>query len=592
MKIPAPGSAIAAVLIGAFPLIPSAVTAAPAVTRPTATTSVEKPKLLLLNGNIRTPAGVVAALAVNDRGVITALGTDAQLQSLKTQAARVIDLQGRTVLPGFDDQHVHPVFAGLQAHRCVIPQGANLRSLQEHLRECARRAAPGAWITGGQWDAPALGAPMERSQLDAVSADHPVLLGDTSEHSAWANSRALQIAGVDRSTANPQSGIIERNAAGELTGVLREAAVPLVRQHVPAPTSTEIEAALTSSTRIMLSYGITSFTEAAVGYSAGLEKEVGAYVALTDSGALSQRIRVCITWSPGDASAEQFIAQHNLYTRDRLSVDCVKIFLDGVPTDSHTAAMLEPYVGKVVGRADETSEKGMLLVPQNVLNDAVTRFDALGLAVKFHAAGDAAVRAGLNAIEAARKRNGFSGVLHDVGHCTFVSRDDIPRARKIGATFEVSPYLWSPSPINDSIAEAVGPRTIQRVWPVREMLDAGALVVPGSDWSVVPSVNPWGAIEALVTRERPGGSADSFGKAEAITVKEALDLFTVNAARHLHQEGRLGRVAVGMLADLVVLDQDPLTIAAGRLHTVKVLKTIINGDLVFDSAPERLPGRP
>jgi predicted amidohydrolase YtcJ len=258
-----------------------------------------------------------------------------------------------------------------------------------------------------------------------------------------------------------------------------------------------------------------------------------------------------------------------------------------VPTDSHTAAMLEPYVGKVAGRADKASERGMLLVPQNVLDQAVIRFDSLGVAVKFHAAGDAAVQAGLNAIEAARKHNGFSGVLHDVGHCTFVSKNDIARARQLGATFEVSPYLWSPSPINDSITEAVGPETIKRVWPVREMLDAGALVVAGSDWSVVPSVNPWGAIEALVTRERPGGSSDSFGKDEAIHLEEALDLFTVNAARHLHLGGQLGEVAVGMLADLVVLDKDPLTLRPEQLHTVGVLKTVINGDVVFEASAER-----
>src|SRR5882762_9542577 len=207
--------------------------------------------------------------------------------------------------------------------------------------------------------------------------------------------------------------------------------------------------------------------------------------------------------------------------------------------------MLEPYHGAVQGRSDEASRKGMLLVKQDVLDEAVARFDRLALTVKFHAAGDAAVRAGLNAIEAARKANGFSGVLHDVGHCTFVAKGDIRRARAIGATFEVSPYLWGPSPINDSITQAVGPELIKRVWPIREMIDAGAQVVPGSDWSVVPSVNPWIAVESLITRERPGGSADSFGKSEAISRKEAIDLFTVNAARHLHMEGKLGQVAVG-----------------------------------------------
>ena len=245
-----------------------------------------KPKLLLLNGHIRTPRGFVEALAVDHHGVIVAMGSSAQLGQLRSQAGQVFDLQGRTVLPGFHDLHVHPVFAGLQAQRCVIPQGAGLKSLQDHLRDCVRRAKPGAWITGGQWDAPAIGHTLDRASLDAVAPDNPVLLGDTSEHSAWANSRALRIAGIDRTTANPPAGIIEHNAAGEPSGVLREGAVSLVRDHVPPPSDKEIEAALSSSAQTMLSYGITSFTEAAVGYSAGLVKEIGAYTTLADAGVL------------------------------------------------------------------------------------------------------------------------------------------------------------------------------------------------------------------------------------------------------------------------------------------------------------------
>ena len=148
----------------------------------------------------------------------------------------------------------------------------------------------------------------------------------------------------------------------------------------------------------------------------------------------------------------------------------------------------------------------------------------------------------------------------------------------------MSPYLWSPSPINDSITEAVGPVLIQRVWPVREMLEARALVVAGSDWSVVPSVNPWIAVEALVTRERPGGSADAFGKGEAITLDQAIRLFTVNAARHRHAENQLGDISVGKLADLIVLDRDPFAIPVRELHTVRVMKTFIGGELVYSRA--------
>src|SRR5262249_15136213 len=272
------------------------------------------------------------------------------------------------------------------------------------------------------------------------------ILDDTSGHSAWVNTKALDVAGITRDTVDPPGGIIERDKRGEPTGVLRESATDLVRRHVPALSDETLRKALQWSLKQMLQVGITSYTEAAVGYAAGAERELQTYAALADSGQIKQRATLCITWAPGDADGQRAITMRNLYARDRVSPNCVKIFLDGVPTDSHTAAMLQPYAQKMRDRNDEAAVRGMLLVDQQVLSEAVTRFDRMGLTVKFHAAGDAAVRAGLNAIQAARAANGFSGLMHNVGHCTFVSKDDLARARAIGATFEVSPYLWAPSP--------------------------------------------------------------------------------------------------------------------------------------------------
>ena len=247
--------------------------------------------------------------------------------------------------------------------------------------------------------------------------------------------------------------------------------------------------------------------------------------------------------------------------------------------------MLQPYADSVPGRTDQRSRTGMLLLEQEVLDSAVARFDRMGLTVKFHAAGDAAVRAGLNAIAAARKANGYTGIMHNVGHCTFVAKEDLARARAIGATFEVSPYLWGPSPINDAITQAVGEEMIGRVWPVREMLDAGALVVPGSDWAVVPSVDPWIGIETLVTRQVPGGSAASFGPAQAISLAEALEMFTTNAARQARKADRLGRIEPGMLADLIVVDQNPYQAAPRAIHRTRVQLAFVGGSKVYEAPP-------
>ncbi len=543
--------------------------------------------LILTGGRIRTPTGWTEALAVR-RGVIVAVGDAATVAKTRGPKTTVVDLKGGTVLPGLHDTHVHPLDDGITEHRCKIPQGSDLAATQRQVTGCVARARPGEWILGGQWDAPALGAIPDRRALDAVAPNQPVLLDDTSGHSAWANSKALAAAGITKATPDPEGGIIERDAGGEPTGILRESATMMVKAHAPPPSAAAIRSALQWSLQSMLAVGITSFTEASVGFMAGIRPELEAYAALADAGLLKHRVTLCIGWTPGNAEAEAAIAARNLYARGNLRPDCVKIFLDGVPTDGHTAAMLQPYADAVPGRQDAASQTGMLLLDQAVLDAAVTRFDRMGLTVKFHAAGDAAVRAGLTAIAAARSANGFSGLMHTVGHSTFVAPADLARARSIAATFEVSPYLWGPSPINDAITAAVGPELIKRVWPVREMIDAGALVVPGSDWSVVPSVNPWIGIETLVTRQIPGGSPGRFGGAEAITLAEAMDLFTVNAARQERQADRIGRLEPGMLADFIVVDQNPYEIPVTDVHRTKVRMTFIGGVKVYEAPPPRV----
>lgn len=584
---PRPARGLASLLASAVVVLAAGATAlaaepAPAPARPASAFTLERPAdLVLTGGRVKTPTGWAEALAVQD-GVIVAVGSSAEVDATRGRNTRVVDLSGATVIPGLHDTHVHPISAGLYARACRIDQGSTLQATLARVSECVARAAPGAWITGGQWDAPALGGVPDRAALDSVSKGHPVMLRDSSLHSLWVNSAALAAAGITRDTPNPPGGIIERDASGEPTGMLRESATNLVASRVPPPSVAETEAALEWAVTEMLSVGITSFTDAYVGFIR-TEAELEAYASLADRGVLKQHVTLCLRWTPGDPGFETLLAARNRYARPNVAPDCIKIVLDGVPTDSQTAAMLKPYAGKVAGRDDDASRRGLLLVPRAELEAAVVRFDAMGLRVKFHAAGDLAARAGLDAIAAARRANGIGSRLHDVGHNTFVAKEDIARARGLGAVFEVSPYLFSPSPITDAIVGAVSPDLIRRVWPVREMLDAGALVVPGSDWNVVPSVDPWIGIETLVTREMPGGSARSFGKAEAITLPEAIDMFTVNAARQYGVADRVGRIETGMLADLIVLEQNPYEVESRQLHRTKVRMTFIRGAKVYDA---------
>jgi predicted amidohydrolase YtcJ len=537
---------------------------------------------VLTNGQFDMRGTWVSAAAIK-RGVIVAMGGATEVDRYKGPNTKVIDLHGAAVLSGLHDMHVHPMGAGLTELACRFPQGSGPAVVQKAVQECAAKHPKGEWITGGQWDAASFGAtPPNKEFLDRAAPNNPVVLTDISGHSAWANSQALRLAHITGATPNPPGGIIEKDAKGEPTGLLRESGAALVRGIVPPYTAEQNAHALKSSLDLMLSYGITSLMDAVVDGSI-----LQAYATLSDKGELKQRVKGCLVWGramPGshNPSKPEYIALRNLYARERFSPSCIKIFLDGVPTDSHTAAMVEPYAD--AKGMDEARAKGLLMVPPDVLKSALIDFDAAGFTVKMHAAGDAAVREGLDAIEAARKANGFSSQLHEVGHNSFVQMSDIGRARSIAAVFEMSPYIWYPNPIIPDIAKAIGPERMKRWIPVKDAIDSGALVVPGSDWSVVPSVNPWIAIETLVTRQKPGGGGETLGAAEKITLRQAIDMFTVNSARAMGDRNQEGTLERGMLADMIVLDRNPFQIPITQVHDTKIKMAFIDGELVYQAA--------
>lgn len=535
--------------------------------------------LILENGQFYTPHGWAQAIAIR-RGVIVAVGDSTSVESRKGAATRVVDLKGATVVPGLHDLHVHAIGSGQRSEMCGFPQGSPPTVILDTLRACVAKKQPGTWIAGGQWDAASLGdTPLHHSTLDAVSPDNPVILHDISMHAAWLNAAAMKLAKITRDTVAPAGGVIEHDASGEPTGVIRESARALMDGLIPAPTIEQQAEWFKWSQHEMLQYGVTSFTDAGVSGD-GLR----VYALVADRGELKQRVRACIAWrmNAGIApAADAAVAERNLYARDRFKPDCIKLVLDGVPTEGHTAAMLEPYAD---ASGDAARARGILMMPEGVLKKAVIDFDARGLTVKMHAAGDAAVRAGLDAIAAARAANGYTGLFHNVSHNSFISKADLARAAGIQATFEMSPYIWYQNPIIPPIAKAIGQERMQRWTPVREAIDSGALVVPGSDWAVVPSVNPWIAIETLVTRLPPGvAQGEPLGGAEKITLEQAMRLFTVNGARQMGNADRTGAIDTGLLADLVVIDRNPFRIPVTDIHNVKVLQTYVGGEVVYDA---------
>lgn len=543
-----------------------------------------KVDLVLTNGQVLTPFGWQQAIAISD-SVIVSIGDASTINTMITAETGVVDLKGATVLPGLHDMHVHPLFAGMEQFSCGLEPGASPQSIANAIKACVANKKPGEWILGGNWVAAVFKTgEQSRKFLDRVAPDNPVFLNDEAHHSVWVNSPALELAGINRETPDPEGGIIERDVAGEPNGLLRERAVNLVANVLPLATEAEKRRALILSTSIMLSHGITSFTVASV-----RQNNMSVLSALSEEGLIKQRVRGCIVWShaPEEVNkiSETLIEVRAFYTRPRFATDCVKIFMDGVPTESHTAAMLEPYVDSKTQGKDDRPERGLLFIPQEVLNKAVTHFDRQGLHIKFHAVGDEAVRSAIDAVSAARKVNGLGGAFHHLGHSTFVSQSDLPRAGSLQMAWEFSPYIWYPTPIADQdIRKAVGEERMKRFIPIKDALDTGALVVAGSDWSVVPSVNPWLAIETMVTRQKPGGSENMIGELERVTLDDAMKVMTDNGARLMGHRDKVGAIEVGMHADIIVTETNPYKVAINQVHATKVLMTYIDGEKVFDSA--------
>lgn len=526
--------------------------------------------VIYVHGHVSTPGGWQEAIAVAG-STIVGTGSEADLARHRTAATKVVDLEGRTVLPGLIDMHVHAVDAGLQSANCRFPQGASMTTALATVKDCAAKARPGAWIEGGQWDGSSLGKTKPTAKLlDAVAPANPVVLHDISLHSVWVNSAALKAAGITRDTPNPAGGVIERDGKGNPTGVLRETAAIALLNKVPAPGEEERIAALDRATHDMLAQGITSYEEALM---ASANAKV--YAALADRGRLVQYVRTCM-WD----SDQQLIERRQIFARPRLDLGCVKMILDGVPTDAHTAAMLEPYADADHSLGPER-QKGSLIIDAPAIIAKITRYDAAGLTVKLHAAGDASVRAALDGIAAARKANGPYGPHHEIAHANFIASEDVARAAQLGATYEFSPYLWFPSPPVRDVVKTVGAQRMERFTPVRDALNAGARVVMGSDWPVIPSMSPWVAIETLVTRQAPGGSADVLSPSQRVSVADAVTMLTTSAASQLGIGHRTGSIEPGKQADFIVIDRDIFAVDPTQIHQTRVLRTVVAGKEVY-----------
>jgi predicted amidohydrolase YtcJ len=489
------------------------------------------------------------AIAIGD-GRVAAVGTDSEIAALIGPRTEVIELDGRMVLPGLHDSHVHLISGGLETMSCGLFDERSVEAILEKVRQCAAGAGSrDEWLNGAGWDLSLFpGANPHRSLLDGVVPDRPVFLQGADGHSAWVNSKALALAGVDRSTPDPGNGVIERDpSTGEPSGTLRESAMSLVSSKLPPPSREDQRAALRYSLRLAASLGITSVIDPVVSRA-----ELEIFREVEELGALTARVLACAEPSSRrrDDEADQAITrkvkdlgQQGVDAVARLAsargaselldTGCLKVFVDGV-LEGETAALLEPYLG----RGDH---RGALHVEPPTLAAAVERWDAEGIQVHFHAIGDRAVRAALDAIEAARTANGPREARHHLAHLQLVDAVDVPRFAALGvtATFQ-SLWAWPDSYIENVNLAQVGSERVARMYPIGSIHRAGGRIAAGSDWPVT-SMNPLLAIEVALTRQDPdGGDADTLNAAERVDLDTMLAAFTTQGAWLMRREAREG----------------------------------------------------
>jgi predicted amidohydrolase YtcJ len=536
--------------------------------------------LVFVNGGIYTVDAErrwAEAAAVRG-GEFVAVGDNADVEALVGATTRVVDLAGRMALPGFHDAHVHPLSAGRALLGCPLQDATSVEALLDAVRACAERTK-GTWVVGDDFDLALFpGGNPRRETLDAVLPDRPALLRASDGHNSWANSRALELAGITADSVDPPKGVIERDpATGAPSGTLRETAQGLVHRLLPKPTPDEDLRALRTALREMNGYGITSFIDAAVA-----ESHWKAYRRLDEAGELRARVVTSLTYGvfaehQGD-DFERVLARRGDYASPRLRTGAVKLFLDGV-LEGETAALLQPYVGM-------GDHRGALNFEQPALDAAVARFDAMGLQVHMHAIGDAAVRAGLDAVQRARERNGPSDNRHHIAHLQLVDPADLRRFAALGvaANFQgiwAYPDAW----ITEINLPVVGRDRVERMYPIGSLQRSGARIVGGSDWSV-SSANPLLAMETAVRREDADGRvAGVLNAGERVSLATMIDAYTIHGAWLMHQEDRVGSIEVGKRADAVVLGRDLFRTPADAIGEVEVQLTLVDGRVVHPAEP-------
>lgn len=491
-------------------------------------------------------------------GRIAAVGSRSELAGLVGARTEFVDLDGRTLLPGFYDAHQHQIYAGL-ARRSVDARADSIASLVERFGDMAARTPDGAWLEGGGYDESrfAEGRHPTRDDLDKASLRHPAFVTRTCGHAMVVNSRALVAAGIDSDTPDPAGGTIVRAPGSrQPTGLLHERAMELVRRVVPKVTAAALESAILGECARNLRLGITSLWEPSVE-----PDHVEAYLRLEDEGRLP--LRVTMAHKKVLRSGEE-VPLPTAFRRDRLSLVGVKLFQDGA-IGARTAALSGAYAG-------DDGNHGLLIWEQERLDSFVEEIHAAGLQVSIHAIGDAAIASALRAIERAQHRSPAPGLRHRIEHCGLPIGSlpkELAAAGVIGVLQPVFLHFHG-----DNYQRQLGPSASPWLYPAKTLMDAGVRVAFSSDAPVVPDWNPLLGVKTAMLRRTAGGDVVA---GEAVSLEEALRAYTLGGAVAAGEEARKGSLTPGKVADLVVLEEDITEVDAEALDGVGVERVFVDG---------------
>jgi predicted amidohydrolase YtcJ len=530
--------------------------------------------LVLTGGSVFTAdraLTVAEAVAVRD-GRIAWVGPAAEAPAHIGPGTRVLELEGRTVLPGFQDAHCHPAESGVELGRCTLNDAHSREACLETIARYAAEHPELLWIAGSGWsiDSFERGTP-SRGDLDAILPDRPAFFDNRDGHGAWVNSRALELAGITRDTPDPSGGRIERDLAGEPQGTLHEHAMDLVRDLLPPTTPDEWEAGILRAQALYHELGITAWQDARIDD----QRHLAAYKAVAGRGELTMRVEGNLLWerTRGAEQLDELLATRAEASVGRLRIRGAKIFADGV-LENFTGALLEPYA--------DTDNYGISMLAADELEQAVVTLDAHGFQVHVHTIGDRAVRETLDAVEAAVRANGRRDARHHFAHLQLVHPEDLARFAELGVVANVSPRWACHSGYVDELTTPfIGLERSARMYPFGSLLRARARLAFGSDWSV-STPDPLPQLEVAVTRVSP--ETRDHGPLlpdEAIELPVALRTFTAGSAYVNFLDAETGSLERGKLADLAVLDRDVLDPGAGPIGDARVLLTLLESDAAY-----------